>query len=449
MFHINAHNYKIGGDTVATKMTPMAKLTKRTVDALAPRDRPYIAFDDEIKGFGVRVMPSGAKSFCVEYRPHGGGRSVAKKRLTFGRYGAMTVEQARGAALNALARVRLGADPQGEKDGQRAAVTVSGLIDAFAAGHIDIKLKAKTAEHYNAALERLRAAHGSLKAEALTRAQVAALHTAMAASPFAANRFLATVSKMFSFAEERGLVPERHVNPAGKIQRYQEHRHERFLSNDELARLGDALEQAETTGLAYETDETKPTAKHAPKPENRLRKLDPYAIAAIRLLVLTGARLREILHAKWNEVDLDRGVIFLGDSKTGKKPIYLSSAALQLLSSLPRIDGNEFVIPGERAGAPRTDLKRPWGAIKQAAGLDGMRLHDLRHSFASIGAGASMGLPVIGKLLGHSQAATTHRYAHLDADPLRRAADTIGAMIDAAMKRKSPGQVVPLRAVQK
>jgi integrase len=123
----------------------------------------------------------------------------------------------------------------------------------------------------------------------------------------------------------------------------------------------------------------------------------------------------------------------LPDSKTGKKPIYLSAAALAMLAALPRIEGNHFVIPGEKAGQPRVDLKRPWAAVTKAAGLEGLRIHDLRHSFASVGAGASLGLPIIGKLLGHSQAATTHRYAHLDADPMRRAAETIGATIAAAM----------------
>jgi integrase len=172
--------------------------------------------------------------------------------------------------------------------------------------------------------------------------------------------------------------------------------------------------------------------------------LDPFAVAAIRLLILTGARLREILHAKWEQVDFQRGVIHVPDSKTGKKPIYLSAAALELLSCLPRVQGNPHVTPGENTGAPRVDLKKPWAAIIKAAKLDGVRIHDLRHSFASVGAGASLGLPIIGKLLGHSQAATTHRYSHLDADPLRRAADTIGATILAAMDGQA-GTVIPLK----
>jgi integrase len=134
--------------------------------------------------------------------------------------------------------------------------------------------------------------------------------------------------------------------------------------------------------------------------------------------------------------------LFLQDSKTGKKPVYLSTATLAVLSTLQRIAGNPYIVPGEQNGTPRADLKRPWAAVTKAAGLDGLRLHDLRHSFASFGAGASLGLPIIGKLLGHCQAATTHRYAHLDADPLRRAADTIGATMSAAMdgRSRSPDQ---------
>jgi integrase len=174
--------------------------------------------------------------------------------------------------------------------------------------------------------------------------------------------------------------------------------------------------------------------------------LDPFAIAAIRLLILTGARLREILDAQWQQVDFERGILFLPDSKTGRKPIYLSAPAIQVLASLPRLEVNPHIIAGLKDGAPRADLKKPWAAITKAAGLEGVRLHDLRHSFASVGAGASLGLPIIGKLLGHTQAGTTHRYAHLDADPMRRAAETIGATIAAAMGGARPRgiNVVPI-----
>jgi len=255
----------------------------------------------------------------------------------------------------------------------------------------------------------LRAAHGDVKATALTRGQVAALHRSMAKAPYAANRMLSVISSLFNWAERNNLVPEGHVNPAAKIGRYREQARERFLTGDELARLGDAL---------------------------RAAPVDPYAVAAIRMLIMTGARLREILHAQWRHVDTERGILFLPDSKTGPKPIFLNAAAIAVLADLPRLDGNPYIFPGKKDGAPRTSLDEAWLKLKRAAGIEGLRIHDLRHSFASVGAGASLGLPIIGKLLGHTQAATTQRYAHLSNDPVRAAVEAIGAKISAAMDRK-------------
>lgn len=421
----------------------IVKLTKRALDALAPQAKSYIAFDADLAGFGVRVMPSGVKSWVVEYRPHGGGRGVAKKRVTLGKTTTLTPEQARRAAADMLARVRLGEDPAHERAEKRKALTVADLCEAFEAEHVDGKLKPSTRDSYKAALERLKKAHGSLKAEGVTREQIAALHLKMQESPYAANRALATWSKMFAWAMKRGLVPKGD-NPARDIERFREDKRERFLMSEELARLGAALAEGETIGLPYAVDETKAKAKHAPKPESRFVKLDPFAAGAIRLLILTGARLREILDAQWSQVDSERGILFLPDSKTGRKPVYLSAAAQAVLAGLPRIEGNPHIIAGAKDCAARADLQRPWAAIKRAGGLEGVRLHDLRHSFASVGAGASLGLPIIGKLLGHTQAATTARYAHLDADPLRRAADTIGATIAAAMDGRAGADVTNL-----
>ena len=283
-------------------------------------------------------------------------------------------------------------------------------------------MKPGTRESYGVGLAKLRAAYGSVKAEALTRAQVASLHSSLSETPYAANRMLSAVRGMFAWAEDHGHAPEGHPNPASrKVARYREQGRERYLTGDELSRLGDALREAEAAGV------------------------DPYAIAAIRLLALTGARLREVLHARWDQVDRERGVLFLADSKTGRKPIYLSAGAQAVLSALPRLAGHPFIIPGKKDGAPRSDLKKPWVAVTRAAGLDGLRIHDLRHSFASIGAGASLGLPVIGRLLGHTTPATTQKYAHLADDPLRRAVETIGATIDGAMSRKAGGAVVKMK----
>jgi integrase len=273
---------------------------------------------------------------------------------------------------------------------------------------------------------------------------VAKLHAKLVNVPYEANRALALVSAIWNWAARRDEVIAS-ANPCTGIERYPERERERFLTSDELGRLGAALVEGETVGLPYLVNSEKPGSKHAPKESNRRTLTDPHAVAAIRLLILTGARLREVLHARWEHVDIERGVIFLVDSKTGRKPVYLSAAALEVLAGLPRIEGNPYIVPGEKAGRPKSDLKRRWTAICKSAGLKGVRLHDLRHSFASIGAGANMGLPVIGKLLGHSQAATTHRYAHLDADPLRRAVNAIGATISAAMEGKTQSEIVQIR----
>jgi integrase len=188
--------------------------------------------------------------------------------------------------------------------------------------------------------------------------------------------------------------------------------------------------------------------KHAPKAENRFTKIDPGAAAALRLLIFTGARLREILNLEWQFVDLDRGLLRLRDSKTGPKTILLNPPARAVLAGMEKL--GQFVFPGEsRDGRqqPRTDLKRPWRLVTKAAGLEGVRIHDLRHSFASVGAGDGHGLLIVGKLLGHTQASTTERYAHLDADPLRKASDAIAGRIASAMGEapsEPAAEIIPL-----
>jgi integrase len=382
------------------------KLTKRTVDAIKPRDKTFIVFDSDIKGFGARIAPSGGVSFVLEYRPGAGGRGVAKRRLTLGRYGQMTLEQGRQAALTALAGVRLGSDPQAEKTRQRAALSLADLIEQFLTEHVGTKLKPKTKISYEDALANLLAAYGTHKAATLSRAQLSALHRSMAAIPYRANKMLAVTSSAFLWAGNQGLLPEGFTNPATKITRYKEHARERFLTGEELSRLGDAL---------------------------RTLPINPFAAAAIRLLILTGARLREILHARWENVDIERGILFLPDSKTGKKPLFLNAPAIDVLGELPRFADNPHVICGRKPGAHLSDLDGQWRAVKKAARLEGVRLHDLRHSNASVGADSGYSLQVIGRLLGHSRITTTERYAHLANDPVRAASEVIGARISSAM----------------
>jgi integrase len=410
------------------------RVTKRLVDSLKPTGQDHFVWDETLAGFGVRIQPAGAKSYVVKYRA-GSGRGAPTRRVTLGRVATLTPDEARTLARKTLGAVAHGSDPAAVKAAERRASTLRELADIFLAEHVEVKLKPTTGALYRSLLERFVLPElGSRRAEQVTPSDLAKLHAKMRARPYQANRMLAVVGSLYAFAGKRKILPIG-FNPARGIEQYPEKGRERYLSTDELSRLGDAVREAEAVGLPYEIDGAKPTAKHAPKEANRRTKIGPHAAAAVRLLILTGARLREILHLKWEQVDLERGLLLLRDSKTGKKAIVLNAPALDVLANLPRV--GSYVIAGQAAGTdddkPRSDLNRPWRAIVKRADLNGLRIHDLRHTHASVGAGAGLGLPIIGKLLGHTQAATTARYAHLDADPLRRASDRIGSHIAAAM----------------
>lgn len=425
---------------------PTIKLTRKAIASLEPGEKPAIYFDETVKGFGLKIMPTGARSWVLEYRPGAGGRGVAKKRMKIGSPATMSPEDAREQAIRTLARVTLGGDPAGARSDERASLTLSDVLDAYLRDHVASKRKPKTQKEYRIVADKhIKPAIGSMRASVVMPADVARLQSAVVrgkrrhgnSGKTIANRALAVLSATYNWAQAAGLVPDGY-NPVRRIERFSESRKERFLTNSELNALGEALHEAETIGLPYEVDLSKAKAKNAPKPENRRTLYGPHAVAAIRLLLLTGARRREILDLRWQDVDLDRGVLFLPDSKTGRKTVVLSSAAIAILENLPRV--GIYVIAGSTAGTkdekPRADLNKPWSAVLKRAGLEDVRLHDLRHSFASVGVGGSLGLPIVGKLLGHTQAATTQRYAHLDTDPLKRAVDAIGDKIAAAMGSK-------------
>lgn len=392
------------------------KITKRSVDALeAPQSGETTLWDTEIKGFGCRIRPSGERTYILLYRA-GSGRNAAKRRFTIGRHGDFTPEQARDEAIELRARINRGEDPAAVKREHREAETVADLAQRFLEDHVEAKRKVRTAAEYRRLLETLILPRiGSVKIESLTYAQVDQLHRALKKTPYQANRCVALLSAMLAKAEKWHLRPQ-HSNPAVGIERFREEARERMLSADELARLGAAIE-------AYE---------------------NPYVKAAIKLLIFTGARLNEILTLEWAWIDFERGEARLPDSKTGRKTLHLPAPALAVLAELARYQGNPYVIVGHKHGTHIVNLQKAWRAIRSAAGLPDVRLHDLRHAFASTGAASGTGLYVIGKLLGHAQAATTQRYAHLAGDPLKAAASSIAGEIEAAM-RGSGANVVPLK----
>lgn len=407
------------------------KLSKRTVDAIAAGALPAIGYDAELKGFGVRLGASGSLSWFIEYRPGAGGRRIAKKRFYFGSR-EFTPEQARQTAKELLAIVALGGDPMKDRHRERQSLTFSEFAERYLSEEAEAKLKPGTIANYRIAIRKhANPELGRIKLDKISNADLARLHTKIGkTSTVNANRTMECVSSIFRYAATCNLVPVGH-NPTKGIRSFRESRRERFLSSEELARLGEAIREAETIGTPYEIDGSKPRAKHAPKPENRRIKIDAYIAAAFRLLILTGARLREILHLKWEFIDFQRGLLLLPDSKTGRKAIVLNAPAIALLQNLER--AGQYVIASVDPDRPRADLNRPWRTLSKRAGLLGVRIHDLRHTHASVGAGLGLSLPIIGKLLGHTQASTTQRYAHLASDPLKEASEKIGGTLSSQM----------------
>ncbi|WP_024879576.1 site-specific integrase [Methylosinus sp. LW3] len=401
----------------------MPKLTKRFVDSVAAPERgeKWIA-DGELRGLYLQVRPTG-KSFVIKYKTRGTSRTV-----TIGRVGARTPDELREEARQVIAAVQRGEDPAKARAAKREALS---LAEASKEYLKDAKRTLKPKSH--AEYERLLNSYvlpkfGKIGVADLSTSDVAKIVRALGDRKTTANRVLATLSALFAWAAKHGHAPKG-FNPAAgsEVARNREEGRERFLSVAELEKLGAVLAEGETIGLPWGIDETKAKAKNAPKPENRREKLDPFAAGAIRLLLLTGCRLGEILNLQWSHVDFERGILFLADSKTGKKAVAVGAPALRVLESLPRVGA--YVIAGAKDDTPRADLKRPWARVRKAAGLEDVRIHDLRHSFASAGAGAGLALPIIGKLLGHSQSATTQRYAHLADDPLRKAAELVSSTV--------------------
>ena len=357
-------------------------ISRRTVEALTV-GKDTVFWESELSGFGVRVYPSGSKVYVVQTRA---GRRPAK-RVTVGHHGVVTAEEARRRAALVIARIKAGEEPLPETPAhvRAAGPTVGELARQSLDGDVTAHCKPRTARQYAQIVERhLLPRLGRVLAAALDHAQVAALHRELRATPPTANRTVAVLARIWTAAEDRGLPPEG-GNPCRLVVRNRERPRERFLSE-------------------AETD----------------RGVSVHAIAAIRLLLLTGCRKNEILTLRWSDVDLAACELKLEDAKTGPRVVPLSPAAVAVLAGIPRIKGNQHVIPGKVEGASLRNVGNLWRRIRARAGLGDVHLHDCRHSFASRALALGEGLPMIDRLLGHARVETTARYAHLTRDSVRR-----------------------------
>lgn len=421
----------------------MPKITKRFVDSAEPRAEKWVAWDDEVAGFGLVVMPSGVKSYVVRYRT----TESRDRRITIGRSNVVTPDQARTRAREILVDVGKGEDPLADRRAKRDGATMADLFDAYEKEHVAHHLSPRTAaEHKRLITKHLRPEFGALKVESFTTQDARRLHYAMRSTPRQANYALGILSKALSLAEDWGMRPEGR-NPCAKIAKYPEKARDRFLTPEEVGRLGKALVDAETVGLPWVVDETIEKAKHHAKPENRFSRVDKTAVAIVRMLLLTGARLSEIAELRWEHVDFERGTIALPHQKgRSRRAHVVPSAAMDLLSRRKRIDGVPWIF--SRTGDDERSIsvyviENAWWRIRAAAGLDDVRLHDLRHTVGTWAARTGANAFQIRDVLRHSGIAMTGRYVNRDDEPLRALSESIGDALVAALEGRK-AEVVTL-----
>ena len=381
----------------------MPRITKRLVDSTTPKDTDYFVWDSDMPGFGLRVMKSGKKSYMVQYR-HGG----RTRRVTFGRAGVMTPEEARKEARELLTAAGKGDNPADDIQKYRATPTVSDICDRFMREYVPTHCKESTRKEYKRAVELfIKPGIGARKITDISRTEIAKLHHNYRTKPYQANRTLGVLSVMFNQCEIWGLRPDG-SNPCRHVKKYREEKRERFLTEEEVKRLWQTLETCERDGSETVS-----------------------ACNAFRLLILTGCRLREIQTLKWEYIKPDG--IYLPDSKTGAKKLFIGKDVRELLKGIKRVKDNPYVITGAVEKQHLTDLQKPWRRIRKKAELEDVRIHDLRHSFASFSLASGLTLAEIGKLLGHNQVQTTARYAHLAEKIADQAADKAAKSIMTAL----------------
>lgn len=416
----------------------MPKLTKRFVDALKPVQRDTLYRDDDLAGFALRAKPSGVRTWVVQYR-NSAGRT---RKLKLGRVGVLTPEEARQRARRALADASGGLDPSADRHAQRADMTIAKLVERYLDEGRTSKPKKKASSWTSDASNLRRHAvpllgrrhlgaltaddiekfqrdvtEGKTRAEEKTRKRGRAI---IKGGPSVAARATVVLSAMLKWAVGRRFRAD---NPAKGIQLNEAKKRERFLSGAELARLGEAFARADALAM------------------NR------NSLAILRLLVLTGARRNEIASLRWEHVDFERKALRLPDSKTGAKVVPLGAPALAVLNGLPRKKGSPWVFPATTGKGHHVGMPRIWRKLKAMAKLNDVRMHDLRHGFASTAVAGGSSLYLIGKILGHAQQATTARYSHLELDPVLAVADRTARKLAGALAGRRKGtNVVALKS---
>src|SRR5262245_50270160 len=401
----------------------MERLTEALVESLESDGRDRFVFDARQPGFAIRVTPTGTKIFTAQGYVNG-----RKRRVTVGYHPEVSVARARELALQALADMQRGNDPVVERKARLSTakareMTMAQLADKWLADYVRPKLKPHTIRDYQQLLgQHILPALGQLSVAHISRDDVVRLHVAMESIPRRANYAIATIRALLNFAIDLGLRPPG-SNPARGIKNYREYKRERFLSEAEIAKAAEAITNAEQKGT-----------------------IGPHGAAGLRLCLFTGARSGEITATEWSHCDWQRNVIRLPDSKTNEpRTIHLSEPALEVLRGLPRI--SKYVIAGRTPGEAYQNLRRAWILAREHVGLQDVRLHDLRHSYASLAASKGISLQTIGKLLGHRDPQTTARYAHLAADAVAAVNDVLGAAMQAAIAngQPQPAKVIKLR----
>ncbi|WP_300030598.1 site-specific integrase [uncultured Roseobacter sp.] len=382
----------------------MSKLTKRAVEALEVRAKDYLVWDGDLSGFGVRVFASGRKSYLVQYRA--GGRT---RRRSIGQHGALTADQARVEARKLLGDVARGGNPSEERQRHLSGETIGALCDRFLTEYAEQHCKPSTRKGYKIMVRTcIKPKLGSRKIVDVTRAEVVKFHYDLRDRPYTANRAVSILSKMFNLAEDWGLKTDS-SNPARRIKKFREEEKKRYLSEAEQARLGKVLADALESG-----DET------------------PHAVSAIYLLMLTGCRMGEIRTLKWEYITPHH--LELPDSKTGRRRIPLPREAYNIVMALPRKPGNPYVILGESEYGPLINLQKPWLRIRKRAGLEDVRMHDLRHTYASVAVMSGIDPFLLKEIMGHKNLQTTLRYSHFADDAVQRAAGSVASRLAGAMR---------------